>query len=273
MRKKIYYLFAKEDIYDEYSKNVIYMKDELIGNLSMVKETYGELPRGEYYISNEKDKMNVMIEEKLESIEYYENILLLQQYITIHIKVIDSVQKEDISLVHIGLFAKEDIYDRCHQLVYHKNDLVFDTNKKVMQVPLQNINKGTFYIQQLDVLDGYLPNTETYDIEVNFSNSMNDFVVTLENRPIILVINKFDEDEKYLKGVWLAVFEENGDLVDEWISEKEHYLYHLSTQKSYVIKELKVPTGYEKCDDIFFRVKDDRNISVINIYNRKLVMN
>ena len=94
---KQYYLFAKENIYDEYEKKILYLKDELIGSISVLKEmkeVENLLPKGIYYVQNEKKMQyqDIHIEEKLDSWQYFENILLMKQIITIDLNVIDNYQ-------------------------------------------------------------------------------------------------------------------------------------------------------------------------------------
>ena len=58
--KKECYLFAKNDIYDEENKERIYLKDELIGSISILKETkeVEMLPKGVYYVQNDNHMLS-----------------------------------------------------------------------------------------------------------------------------------------------------------------------------------------------------------------------
>ena len=77
------YLFAKEDIYDEYTHDVVYLKDELVGNLNLIKEGENQIMRGNYYLqeSLNKDIVDIRVEERLEDYKYYENLFAVKQYV------------------------------------------------------------------------------------------------------------------------------------------------------------------------------------------------
>jgi hypothetical protein len=268
MKKKDYYLFAKEDVFDS-NNNIIYLKDELVGNISLLNDFGKFLPRGMYYVKETNPQQYLVVEEKLESHTYYENVILLKQSIFIHLNVIDKITHKSMYGIHVGVFAYEDVYDSKHNIVYRKDDLIFDSNKNEFQVPLIHIDKGTFYIQQLEIIDGYV-GSDVKMFQVDFTKGLTDFQITLENEPIIVEIKKYDENHHYLKGVWLAVFEENGNLVDEWISHQEHCLYGLSLLQTYVLKELKVPKGYRRCQDYYFTVSGYEKKQEIIIVNEKI---
>lgn len=278
-KDKQYYLFAKEDIYDEYHQNVLYLKDELIGNVSILKETKDAkvLPRGTYYLQKnlyQNDQQEIWVEEKLESWKYFENVLMLQQMIYIDLKVMDSHDQSLINGVHCGLFANEDIMDEKGNIIYFKDDLVMDfktEESKLIKVPLLNIRQGTFYVQQLDAFEGYFGSVDHYKLEVNFDLKYIDFTVVIENQPTMVEISKLDEEKRFLKGVWLAVYDDQGTLVDEWISEKEHILYNLGVGQTYLIKEIETVDGYSLIPEFSFTVENQREIQKIELINKKMI--
>lgn len=276
-KDKQYYLFAKEDIYDEYHRNVLYLKDELIGEVSVLKRTkdVSVLPKGMYYLQR-KDKQNdfqeVHVEEKLENWKYFENVLVLKQMVSIDLKIIDSHTKEFINGVHCGVFAGENIMDEKGRIIYLKDDLVMDVTSeesKLIKVPLLDIRQGTFYIQQLDVVDGYYGNTEQLKMEVDFDLKFVNFSIMIENQPTMVEVRKLDEKGDFLKGVWLAVYDSQGVLVDEWISEKEHILYNLGIGKTYVIKEIETVKGYSLIPEFYFTVENHKGVQKIELINKK----
>lgn len=273
---KQYYLFAGDDIYDE--EKIIYLKDELIGSMSILKKTKdikNILPKGTYYIREDKEMYNheIYIEERLENWQYFENILMKKKNITINLKVIDKQSKDIIEGVHCGIFAFEDIYDQNHCLVYFKNDLIMDVYSSInkpIKVPLLNINEGTFYIQQLNSLEGYYGNTELFPITLT-PHIYKDFSIVIENEPTIVEISKKDYNNDFVEGAWLILYDEKGQIVDEWISEKEHIVYNLSIGHRYIVEEKKVPKGYKSIGDTSFFVENKRAVQKILIRNDKEV--
>lgn len=277
--KKECYLFAKNDIYDEENKERIYLKDELIGSISILKETkeVEMLPKGVYYVQNDNHMLSqdIYIEERLESWQYFENVLLMRNTISIDLKVIDNQRNMMIQGVHCGLFAARDIYDKNDCLVYFKDDLILDvlTQDDCWKVPLLNINEGTFYIQQIDALEGYLGYPEPVYLNVNFNKGFVDFSVLIENQPTIVEILKVDECHQFVKGAWLVLENEKGELVDEWISEQEHRVYGLVIGERYVLKEKETPEGYIASQEVFFIVKNSTSIQTITMINQRKIEN
>ena len=277
--KKECYLFAKNDIYDEENKERIYLKDELIGSISILKETkeVEMLPKGVYYVQNDNHMLSqdIYIEERLESWQYFENVLLMRNTISIDLKVIDNQRNMMIQGVHCGLFAARDIYDKNDCLVYFKDDLILDvlTQDDCWKVPLLNINEGTFYIQQIEALEGYLGYPEPVYLNVNFNKGFVDFSVLIENQPTIVEILKVDECHQFVKGAWLVLENEKGELVDEWISEQEHRVYGLVIGERYVLKEKETPEGYIASQEVFFIVKNSTSIQTITMINQRKIEN
>ena len=241
-----------------------------------MKDVENLLPKGIYYVQNEKKMQyqDIHIEEKLDSWQYFENILLMKQIITIDLNVIDNYQNIIINGVHCGLFAGEDIYDMNHCLVYFKDDLIMDieSNSDKWKVPLLNINEGTFYIQQIDTAEGYFGNTEQFYLNVNFKIGLVNFHVLIENQPTILEISKKDEIGRFVKGAWLVLKDEKGELVDEWISEREHILYSLVIGKRYILEEKETPPGYKQSEDVSFIVENKKDTQKILMIDQRKQM-
>ncbi len=269
------YLFAKEDIYDEYTHDVVYLKDELVGNLNLIKEGENQIMRGNYYLqeSLNKDIVDIRVEERLEDYKYYENLFAVKQYVYLLLEVIDAYNNKSIEGVHLGIFAKEDIYDIQNNLVYHKDDFILDVisqKNNLCQVPLFNIDKGTFYIAQISDIEGYIDSKEEYVFHVDSSNIQEEIKITIQCFPTVIEVCKKDEEKKFIKGAWLAVYDEVGRMIDEWISEREHCVYGLKIGNIYVIKELATPKGYQKSKDIFFIVKKDKTFQKLDLISKRI---
>lgn len=263
---KQYYLFAGDDIYEDNQR--LYIKDELIGKISILKKTKNVknlLPEGTYYISDKTNNQVIYVEERLEDWQYFENILLMKNNLFIDVKVINAVNNEILEGVHCGIFALNDIYDINNCLVYFKDDLIMDfyTSNNLIKVPLLNINEGTFYIQQLNTIEGYYGNTKQYLINLY----QQEHIVQIENQPTIVEISKKDEHNHYISGVWLALYDDKGYLVDEWITGKEHIVYGLSIGHRYTIEELYTLKGYKKNSTFSFVVEGSEAIQRITIIN------
>lgn len=87
-------------------------------------------------------------------------------------------------------------------------------------------------------------------------------------------VEKVDEEGKYVSGAELQIVDQNGNVIEQWITEKEaHELDKvLKAGETYKLRESTVPTGYEKMDDVSFTVSENGQVDTITAVNRKLTV-
>ncbi len=70
-------------------------------------------------------------------------------------------------------------------------------------------------------------------------------------------VDKVDEKDKNLPGATLQLIDENGNVVDEWVTtDTTHQIQKLVVGKEYTLHEKKAPAGYATADDVKFTVTD-----------------
>lgn len=150
---------------------------------------------------------------------------------TIYVEVRDANTNKLIPHVKIGLFNEygEMIYETYSDFIY--------------QVPVY----GTFYIVQLELVEGYHLNNDIYPIK--------DHIIILD-KPTSLSVNLIDRFGKHIKGKHLTLHS-NHQLFDEWITDRTHTIYYLKENRKYVIKVRDSPIRKEF---IF-----NENMTVINV--------
>ena len=148
--------------------------------------------------------------------------------------------------------------------------------------PTFNLKAGVYKLKETQVPNGYEGIGEILfevksngEIEVK-SNSSNVQIENIENNAkevkVInrkkkeVTISKVDPDRKNLKGASLEIYDsENTDKalasIDTTEADSKVSLVH---GKKYLVKETKVPQGYEKINDFEFEISKDGNISLIN---------
>lgn len=88
-----------------------------------------------------------------------------------------------------------------------------------------------------------------------------------------LQIIKTDEEGKLLPGNKLAIIDQNGKTVDEWITDdKPHDITKLIVGQEYILRELEAAAGYTKAADVAFTVRDTNEIQTVNMNNKQTVM-
>lgn len=76
-------------------------------------------------------------------------------------------------------------------------------------------------------------------------------------------LDKRKEDEQGLAGARLQLLYNNGNLIQEWISDGNAKLFEAEAG-SYIFREIQAPTGYEKANDIHFNIDSNGNVTPNN---------
>ena len=89
--------------------------------------------------------------------------------------------------------------------------------------------------------------------EIRFTPSQGT-LVTMKDQRVRVV--KTDENGKPLPGASMQVIDQEGTVVDSWITEETpHYVRGLKQSETYLLRETEAPAGYYRADDITFEVK------------------
>ena len=111
--------------------------------------------------------------------------------------------------------------------------------------------------------DGSITSGANFAIDENGNR-----VLLVQDDIIDLKVTKTDYvTGKNLEGAVLAVFDkESGEEIVRLTSTKEgqyDFGAHLTANKTYILKELKAPEGYEKIDDVEFKVLNEGQVEVV----------
>ena len=138
------------------------------------------------------------------------------------------------------------------------------TNEEGIAV-FKDLLLGKYYIQEKE-FNGYVLNDKIYEVEVKEHQE----VVELEvkNKSIVAYFDKIDSTTKErVADVTLQVIEKStGNVMDEWTTDGKnaHQIKNLYANVEYLLREIKVPTGYTKADDVpFVLTNDGQEITII----------
>lgn len=105
------------------------------------------------------------------------------------------------------------------------------------------------------------------------------FTVSKENQEVVMkdaeiTIHKVDEEtEEPVLDAQFSVFDEEGNLIDQWITDGKVYaVSHLEAGKEYILKETKTPRGYQTVTDTTFTVSGEENLS-LKIKEKPILVN
>lgn len=132
---------------------------------------------------------------------------------------------------------------------------------------IKGLEEGQTYILHEEVAaEGYVKAT---DVEFTVSKEKTDDKVTMIDK--IVDMSKVDVAGEEVPGAKIQVFDEDGNVVDEWISTTEpHKIKGLEEGKKYILHEEVGPEGYVVATDVEFTVTDDKDNQHLELTDKQL---
>ena len=183
--------------------------------------------------------------------------------------------------------SKRDIYGNelkgaKMQLIVSEGNVVDEwisdgTNHVVSALPA-----GAYTLKETAAPDGYVIATDikfSVDIYGNVTVENVESTATSENgTPLIVMVDNTTKVEiskqditngKELPGATLQIIDENGNIVEEWVSTNEPHMIEgkLTAGKEYTLKETMAPEGYEIANEIKFTVNADGSVTEVVMYD------
>lgn len=132
-------------------------------------------------------------------------------------------------------------------------------------VIFNELELGTYYVQEAKQADGYLLNNHIYQVEITKDGDI--LTIECENQPTEMTFSKLDETGvKELPGATIKVVEkDSGKIIDKWTSNNEnHIINYLIEGKEYIMQEISAPYGYSIAEEIVFVAKSGKKITMKN---------
>ena len=147
---------------------------------------------------------------------------------------------------------------------------------------VSRLGAGEYVLKEIAAPDGYVIATDikfSVDIYGNVTVENVEATVTSENgNPLIVMvddttkvrISKQDVTTgKELPGTTLQIIDEDGNVVEEWVSTDETHFIEgkLIAGKEYTLRETIAPDGYEIANEIKFTVNEDGSVTEVVMYD------
>ena len=147
---------------------------------------------------------------------------------------------------------------------------------------VSKLGAGEYVLKEIAAPDGYVIATDikfTVDVYGNVTVENVDSTAVSDNGyPLIVMvddttkvrISKQDVTTgKELPGATLQIIDENGNVVEEWVSTNEPHMIEgkLIAGKEYTLKEIIAPEGYEIANEIKFTVNTDGSVTEVVMYD------
>ncbi|MBQ8629937.1 MAG: hypothetical protein IJ421_10760 [Prevotella sp.] len=122
---------------------------------------------------------------------------------------------------------------------------------------------GEYVIREIAAPDGYILSDKQYPVTINENGDTVE--ITAENEAITVEISKQDIYGSELAGAEMQLVDENGEVVDEWVSDGTNHVVTELPVGKYTLKEIAAPDGYIIATDISFEVFADGSVIVENV--------
>lgn len=282
-------VYALEDIKaaDGVSEDY-YQKDELVAEITtdgsgIAKLT--ELPLGKYYVKEKETAEGFVLDDKIREIDlpYVDQNTAEVTYSTdwqnnrqkVEVSVLKKEKDSDRVLegAVFALSAKEDIKNR-------DGEVILEAGTVIEEKATDKDGKLTF---EVDLPIGFAytvketvpaPGFASTDEEKEFSFTAGEtdqekltYEFTFEDEPTVFEFTKTSlTDGKEVEGAKLTVTDENGNVIDEWVSGKEpHIIKELVVGKTYTMTEVLPAPGYVTAESIQFTVEDTAEVQKIEM--------
>lgn len=177
---------------------------------------------------------------------------------TQHLEMVDKIV--EMSKVDIG---GEEIEGATIQVLDEEDNIVDEWVSGKEAHKISGLEEGKSYKLHEEVSSGYFVKATDVKFEVSYDKETQH----LEMIDKIVDVTKTDMvNGEEVEGATLTVTDEEGNVIDEWVSTKEpHHVVGLEEGKSYVLTETTCPYGYETAESITFTVSYDKEIQLIEM--------
>lgn len=173
------------------------------------------------------------------------------------------VDISDLSKIKFKLTAKEKIIDYADgSTIYEKGQEVGTYNlTKEGKLEVKKLPMGKYELEEIETLDGLILDNTKHEIVFKQEDTKNKVYTNEEkfvNDTTIVEFSKTDiTGDKELKGATLTVTDNNGNVIDRWVSgEKTHKIEGLKAGEKYTLKEEIQVDSYVKATDINFTIEN-----------------
>lgn len=260
-----------------------YKKDELVGTVTTDEKGIAkmeDLPVGKYYVKEVKTAHGFVLdgEPRFVDLTYRDQdtpvVTFDEEWQNNRQKIKVTILKKEKETERMlegaifGLFTKEDIKGRDGKVLMEAGTLIeqktTDENGQILfkaDLPVD----GTYIIKEIYAPDGFVTSNEEKEFTFEYGKPEEaavSYEFVFENEPTTVELTKTDlTTGKELPGAYLKVTDEDGNVIDEWVStEKAHVIKELTVGKSYTMTETKPADGYVTAESITFTVENTAEI-------------
>ena len=258
-------LTAKEDIIDMADGSVIYKKGQEIGQYNLSKEgslVIDNLPMGQYELEEVSTLDGLVLDSTKHEITFTQEDTKTKVYTN------EEKITNDTTVVE---FSKTDItgdkeLEGATLTVTDKDGNVIDkwvSGEKTHKIEGLKVGE-TYTLKEEIAVESYVKAT---DIEFTIENTNEIQKVTMIDK--VVDMSKVDIGGTEIEGAKMQVLDHEGNIIDEWVSEKEpHKINGLEEGKSYILHEEVSVDYFVKATDVEFEVTKDKETQHLELIDK-----
>ena len=282
-------VYALEDIHAADGESAdYYKKDDLVATITTDDTGYatlGELPLGKYYVKEKETAEGYVLDGEIREIDltYRDQDTAVVTYST---DWQNNRQKAEVSVLKkekdsdrvlegavFALCAKDDITNKDGKVIMEAGTVIEEkaTDKNGNLVFEADLPIGFSYlVKETAPAPGFATTDEVQEFTFTYEDAEKETVsyeFTFEDEPTVFEFTKTSlTDGKEVEGAKLQVTDENGKIVDEWVSGKEpHIIKELVAGKKYTMTETLPAAGYVTAESIVFTVEDSAEVQKVEM--------
>ena len=253
-------LSAKEDIIDKADGSVIYKKGQEIKTYNLSKDgklTITDLPMGTYEIEETKTLDGLVLNTTKYEVKFEQQDLTTKVYDT---KLDVSNDTTLVEFSKIDITGEKELPGAKLTVLDSENNIIDTWTSTEETHKIEGLTVGKKYTLKEEIApDGYVIATEI-EFKVEDTNK----IQKVKMIDKVVEISKEDISGKEIEGAKLQVLDKDGNVIDEWISEKEaHKVKGLKENETYILHEEIAVGNYVKASDIEFTVSEDKKTQQI----------
>lgn len=282
-------VYALEDIKHADGESAdYYKKDELVGTITTdgtgIAKLSG-LPLGRYYVKEKETAEGYVLDGEIREIDltYVDQDTVEVTYSSdwqnarqkAEVRVLKKEKDSDRLLAGavFALIAKEDITNKDGDVILEAGTVIEEkaTDEKGELTFEADLPIGFSYtVKETSPAPGFATTEEVQEFTFTAESSDKESVsykFTFEDEPTVFEFTKTSlTDGKEVEGAKLAVTDENGEIIEEWVSGKEpHIIRELVVGKTYTLTETLPAPGYVTAESIRFTVEDTAKVQKVEM--------
>ena len=262
-------LYVKEDVISPIDGSVLYKANDIYGTYKTDENgniTVTDIPMGSYILKETSVLDGCILNEESKDVIFTQKDTVTKEYV-VDQDITNKTTKLELSKKSV---TGEDELEGAELEVRDEDGNVIDswTSGKKTHI-IEGLTAGkTYTLTETICPDGYVKAT-TIEFTIDATGEIQ--TVTMIDK--VVTMSKQDVAGKELPGAKIQVFNEDGDIVDEWTSTTEsHNIIGLEEGQTYTLHEDAAPAGYALATDIKFTVTTEKKDQTVIMTDKQVIV-